>query len=223
MPLTDAKIRALKAKDKPYKVGDFDGLYITVTPSGSRLWHLKYRIAGREKRLSFGRYPDVSLAEARGRKQEARSCLAQGVDPGEVKQARKRAERDRLGATFATQAAAFIEKARREGRADLTIAKTEWLLGMAIEAFGSKPITEIDAPIILQCLRKVEAKGNYETARRLRGKFGAVFRYAVANGVTNNDPTYALQGALITPTVTPRAAITDPKALGGLLRAVDSF
>lgn len=184
---------------------------------------MKYRIDGREKRLSFGAYPAVSLARARQLRDEARAVLAAGGDPEEVKQERKRAERDRRGTTFASQAKAFIEKARRAGKAQATMDKTEWLLGMANDAFGAGPITEVTAPMILDCLHRVEAKGNYETARRLRSKIGAVFGYAVANGVAEGDPTYALRGALITPTVTPRAAITDPMELGGLLRTIDAF
>ncbi len=223
MPLSDVQIRNLKPKAKPYKVGDFDGLYMTVTPTGSRLWHMKYRIAGREKRLSFGAYPAISLAQARQLRDEARSVLAAGNDPGEVKQERKRADRERRGITFASQAEAFIDKARREGKAQATMDKTEWLLGMANDAFGARPITDVTPPMILDCLRRVEAKGNYETARRLRSKIGAVFRYAVANGVAETDPTYALRGALIAPTVTPRAAILEPVALGGLMRAIDVF
>ena len=223
MPLSDAKLRTLKPKAKSYKVSDFEGLYVTVMPSGSRLWHLKYRIGGREKRLSFGAYPSVTLAEARKLKDEARAVLAAGGDPGIVKQERKRAERERRGITFAAQADAFIDKARREGKASATMVKTEWLLQMACSDFGATPISEVTAPTILTCLRRVEAKGNYETARRLRSKIGAVFRYAVANGLAETDPTYALRDALIRPTVTPRAAITEPKALGGLLRAIDGF
>lgn len=223
MPLSDIQLRNLKPKAKPYKVGDFDGLYITVTPTGSRLWHMKYRISGREKRLSFGAYPVVSLARARQLRDEARSVLAAGSDPGEIKQERKRADRERRGITFASQAEAFIDKARREGKAQATMDKTEWLLGVANDAFGARPITDVTPPMILDCLRRVEAKGNYETARRLRSKIGAVFRYAVANGVAETDPTYALRGALIAPTVTPRAAILDPIELGGLMRAIDAF
>lgn len=223
MPMSDTKIRSFKPRDKPYKVGDFDGLYMTVTPNGSRLWHMKYRVMGREKRLSFGAYPAVSLARARQLRDEARSLLAEGRDPGEVKQQRKRTERDRRSITFASQAEAFINKARREGKAQATMNKTEWLLGMANHAFGNKPITDVTPPMILDCLRRVEAKGNYESARRLRSKIGAVFRYAVANGVAETDPTYALRDALIVPTVTPRAAILDPVVLGGLMRAIDSF
>jgi len=223
MPLSDIQLRNLKPKAKPYKVGDFDGLYMTVTPTGSRLWHMKYRVAGREKRLSFGAYPAVSLAQARQLRDEARSLLAAGSDPGEIKQERKRADRERRGITFASQAEAFIDKARREGKAQATMDKTKWLLGMANDAFGARPITDLTPTMILDCLRRVEAKGNYETARRLRSKIGAVFRYAVANGVAETDPTFALRGALIAPTVTPRAAILDPIELGGLMRAIDTF
>lgn len=223
MPLSDAKVRTLGPKDRPYKVADFEGLFVLVKPTGSHLWQMKYRVAGKEKLLSFGAYPAVSLARARQLRDEARAVLAAGRDPGEVKQERKREERDKRGITFASQAEAFIDKARREGKAQATMDKTEWLLGMAIDAFGSKPISEVTPPMILDCLRRVEARGNYETARRLRAKIGAVFRYAVANGVAETDPTYALRGALTTPTVTPRAAILDPVELGALLKAIDVF
>lgn len=145
MPLSDAQLRSLKPKTKSYKVGDFDGLYITVTSTGSRLWHLKYRVDGREKRLSFGAYPDVSLADARKLKDQARATLAKGIDLGEAKQEQKRADRERQGITFASQADAVLDKARREGKAPTTMAKTEWLLGIACEAFGSIPISKVDA------------------------------------------------------------------------------
>lgn len=223
MPLSDARLRSLTPKNRAYKVADFEGLFVLVKPTGSRLWRMKYRFAGKEKLLSFGAYPAVSLSSARKLRDDARAILAAGGDPGQVKQERKRAERDSRGITFAAQAEAFIEKARREGKAQATMDKTEWLLGMATEAFGSRPITEVTPPMILDCLRKVEAKGNYETARRLRSRIGAVFRYAVATGLAETDPTYALRGALITPTVTPRAAILDPAELGGLLRSIDVF
>ena len=223
MPLSDAKIRALKPRVKPYKVSDFQGLYVTITPTGSRLWHMKYRFRGKEKRLSFGPYPATSLAQARRLRDEARDQLASGEDPGEIKQRQKMLEREQRGHTFASQAIEFVAKAKREGRAPATLAKTEWLLGMACADFGDSPVSEITPQCVLRSLRKVEAKGNYETARRLRAKIGAVFRYAVACGVAETDPTYALRDALTRPTVTPRAAITDPTALGGLMRAIDNF
>lgn len=223
MPLSDATIRALKPRDKPYKVSDFDGLFLNVKPTGSRLWQFKYRIGGREKLLSIGIYPAVTLAQARAARDAARALVANGEDPSEAKQARKRQEAERGLLTFETQARAYAAKSAKEGKAAATLAKTDWLLGMAIADFGAKPVSEVTAPVILRMLRKVEAKGNFETARRLRATISAVFRYAIANGVADNDPTYALRDALIRPTPKPRAAITDQKALGGLMRAIDGF
>lgn len=223
MPLTDAKVRNLSSRLKPFKVSDFGGLYILVNPTGSKSWRLKYRIDGKERLLVIGRYPDVSLAQARAARDTARAELANGIDPGEAQKEAKRIRQQDQQQTFSKVAAAFLSKVVKEGRAPATVAKNEWLLGMASADFGRKPINEITSPIVLRCLRKVEAKGNYETAKRLRAKIGAVFRYAVASGLADTDPTYALRDALIRPTVTPRAAITDPKALGGLLRAVDGF
>lgn len=223
MPLSDAQIRGLKAKEKPYKVSDFEGLYLDIRPSGSKLWRMKYRFGGKEKLLALGVYPAVSLSDARKAKEAARATLATGRDPSAAKQEEKKEALKNSEHTFGNFADRFIDKARREGRAPATMAKTEWLLNMAKAEFGSRPIADITAPDILVALRKVEAKGNYETAKRLRSKIGGVFRYAVANGAADSDPTYALQDALIRPKVTARAAITDPKAFGELLRAIDGF
>ena len=182
MPLTDATIRNLKPREKPYKVSDFEGLFLLVKPTGSRLWHQKYRIDGKEKLLAIGSYPEVSLAQARQARDAARALLAAGKDPSQVKQDRKREEKERRGLTFESQAAAYFDITKKEGRADTTLAKTEWLLDMAVADFGAKPMSEITSPMILRCLRKLEAKGNYETAKRLRSKISAVFRFAIANG-----------------------------------------
>lgn len=223
MPRSDATIRTLKAREKAYKVFDFDGLLITVKPTGSRLWHFKYRIAGKEKLLSLGIYPSVGLAQARTARDNARALLAAGEDPGRVKQDRKREDQERRGNTFQRAAEAYTSKMLKEGKAATTLSKTAWLLGIANAEIGNAPMSEITSPVVLRCLRKVEAKGNYETAKRLRALIGAVFRYAIANGNAETDPTYSLRDVLIRPTITPRAAITHAKALGGLLRAVDGF
>lgn len=223
MPLSDATIRNLKPREKPYKVSDFDGLFVLVKRTGSRLWQFKYRLDGKEKLLSIGRYPEISLAEARAARDAARALVAKSQDPSTAKQDQKRQERERRGLTFETQAQAYFEKTQKEGRAASTLDKTKWLLDMAIADFGRKPMSEITSPMVLRCLRKVEAKGNYETAKRLRAKISAVFRYAVATGSATTDPTYALKDALIRPQPKPRAAITDPKMLGVLMRAIDRF
>ena len=200
-----------------------EGLFLLVKPTGSRLWQMKYRVNGKEKLLSFGAYPSVTLANARRLRDQARVLLANGEDPGVAKQEQKRIRREANGETFAKFAEAYVAKARKENKAQATLSKTVWLLGLANADLGNKPISDITSPMVLACLRKVEAKGNFETAKRLRAITGAVFRLAIATGAAEIDPTYALRNALITPTVTHRAAITDPAALGGLLRAIDGF
>jgi integrase len=223
MPLSDAAIRRLKPREKQYKVSDFDGLFVLVRPNGARLWQFKYRIAGKEKLLSIGPYPETSLAQARVIRDAARSMVARGVDPSEAKQEQKRQYQlqDRL--TFAAQAREYLSKVRQEGRAEMTMRKLEWLLAMAIKDLGDRPIADIAAPEVLRCLRKVEARGTHETARRLRSTIGSVFRFAVASGLASNDPTYALRDALVRPKAKPRAAIIEAAELGKLMRAIAAY
>jgi len=223
MTLNDVKIRNLKPRVKVYKVSDFDGLYIAITPSGSKLWRFKYRLDGKEKLLSIGAYPAIGLAQARQIRDAARAAVATGNDPSEAKKEKKRVKLENQVHTFEKVGAAFLDKQRKEGKSAATLSKTEYHLKLANRDFGHKPMSEITSPMVLRCLRKVEAKGNYETANRLRTRIGSIFRFAVASGITENDPTYALRDALIRPTVKHRAAITNPKALGGLLAAIDSF
>lgn len=223
MPLSDIQIRNLKLKEKAYKVSDFEGLFVLVKVSGSKSWRFKYRIDGKEKLLVIGDYPAISLAQARKARDAAKAQLADGVDPNDAKQDEKRIRLAAKGETFEKLGLAFLEKQRIEGKSKATLDKTEYHLKLANRDFGRKPITDITAPLILKTLRKVEAKGNYETAHRLRARIGSIFRYAVASGIAENDPTYALRDALIRPTRVHRAAITDPKALGQLLRDVEEF
>ena len=223
MALSDAKIRNLKPKEKPYKTADYDGLYVLTKPNGSKLWRFKYRLKGKEKLLSIGSYPEISLMEARAKRDEARKQIVKEKDPSETKQEKKLQELISDGNTFSKIAEQYVAKLIKEGRAENTLKKINWLLGMANADLGNKPITEITAPIVLQTLKKFEAKGIYETARRLRSTIGAVFRFAIASGLAENDPTFALRDALITPKTKPRAAITDKEALGGLMRAIDGF
>lgn len=223
MPLSDAAIRSAKPKEKPYKLSDSGGLYLLVNPNGSRLWRLKYRVATKERLLSIGAYPAISLAKAREKRDIAKTDLASGLDPSSLKRQKKLTATILTANTFKALAGELIEKAKREGRAPITIAKTEWLLGMAYPELGNRPIAEITPAEVLAILQQVEVKGHHETATRLRSKIGSVFRYAIATARAESDPTFALRGALITPKVQHRAAITDPKGLGALLRAVDDF
>jgi len=223
MPLSDIKLRNLKSGDKPYKVSDFEGLFVLVKVSGAKSWRFKYRVDGKERLLVIGDYPAVSLAKARQSRDLAKAQLADGIDPNEAKQEDRRVRLEANGQTFEKIGSAFLAKQRKEGKSAATLSKTEYHLKLANQDFGRRPITEITAPMILKTLRKVEAKGNYETAHRLRARIGSVFRYAVASGIAENDPTYALRDALIRPTRVHRAAIIEPKALGRLMVEIDGF
>lgn len=223
MPLSDIQVRNLKPREKAYKVTDFEGLFVLVKTNGSKLRQFKYRMDGKERLLSIGVYPDVSLAQARKAKEGARANVAAGLDPSEAKQEEKRLRLEAKGQTFEKIGATFLAKQRKEGKSAATLAKTEYHLKLANRDFGRKPVTEITALMILKTLRKVEAKGNYETAHRLRARIGSVFRYAVASGIAETDPTYALRDALIRPTRVHRAAIIKPKALGRLMVEIDGF
>lgn len=220
MALSDVKCRNARPGPKLRKLSDGGGLQLWVQPTGGRLWRLAYRFGGKQKLLALGAYPIISLADARQARDEAKRLLASGVDPAQEKKEKKaRVASD----NFRSIAEEYIGKLEKEGRAETTLAKINWLLSFAYPIIGDRPIREIDAPAILKVLRTVEARGRYESARRLRSTIGAVFRYAVATVRAETDPTSVLRDALIRPTVTPRAAITDPKALGGLLRAIDTF
>jgi integrase len=220
MPLTDTQIKGLRPAPSPAKHSDGGGLHLLISPTGGKLWRWSYRFCGKQKTLAFGAYPAVSLADARLKRTEAKKLLASGADPAH----RARIEKtNRLIAntnTFAAIADEFLAKVEREGKAEVTLTKKRWLLGMAKADLGGRPIAEIGASEILIPLRKVESQGNYETARRLRAVIGQVFRYAIATARAENDPTFGLKGALTVPVVTHRAAMTDRKAFGGLLRAV---
>ena len=219
MPLSDLKWRNARLTAKLQKLSDGGGLQLWVQPNGGRLWRLAYRFGGKQKLLALGVYPMVSLADARQARDDAKRLLASGIDPLQAKKEKKAAAVD----TFQTIAEEYVTRIEKEGRADTTITKTKWLLDFAYPTLGELSVKEIDPPAVLRALRLVEVRGRYETARRLRSTIGTVFRYAIATARAQNDPTIALRDALIRPTVTSRAAITEPKALGALLRAIDTF
>jgi integrase len=221
MPLPDAECRAARPAAKLQKLTDGGRLQLWVQPGGARLWRLAYRFGGKQKLLALGVYPKVSLAQARQAREDAKRLLAEGTDPTLEKKRRKQEHTDAV--TFRAIADEYVTKLKREGRADATITKTEWLLAFADADLGGMPIRSVDAPAVLKVLRAVEIRGRYESARRLRSTIGSVFRYAIATTRADADPTYALRGALIQVKATPRAAITDPTALGALLRAIDAF
>ena len=226
MPLTDVAIRNAKPREKPYKVGDTLGLFLLVQPSGGKLWRVKYRIDGKEKKLAIGIYPQVGLAEARRRRDAARELVAAGKDPGREKQREKVRSRIQAETTFDGIAAEFCAKRRRDGQnawADSTATRSEYLLSLLKGSIGKLPITDIEPADVLIAVRKIERKGQLESARRTLQLAGAVFRYAVATARLSSDPTRDLRGALTAPTVTHYGAIIDPERVGELLRAIDGY
>ena len=223
MPLTDVHIRNAKPKGKPTKIADGGGLHLMVTPQGSKLWRLAYRFGGKQKTLAIGAYPIISLEKAREARSAAKKYLADGIDPNDAKKAEKRQQKLSSENTFQAVAEEWVQKLRREGRAPSTLTKIEWLLGFANPIIGRRPIAGISSAEVLEVLRRVENRSRFESARRLRSTIGSVFRYGIATARAENDPTVALRGALTAPTVKHHAAITDPKALGALLRAIDGF
>ena len=223
MALTDVQLRNLRSRERTFKISDGEGLFLMATPKGGKLWRLAYRFAGKQKTLALGSYPVVTLQAARDARTLAKRQLAEGIDPSEAKKVEKRQQRISAENTFEAVANEYVDKLRNEGRAASTLSKVEWLLGIANAAMGRRPIADISSAEVLDVLRSVEKRGRLESARRLRSTIGSVFRYAIATARAENDPTIALRGALIAPKVTHRAAITDPKALGGVLRAIDGF
>jgi integrase len=223
MPLTDVHVRNAKPSEKPIKLSDGGGLHLMITPRGSKLWRLAYRFGGKQKTLAIGAYPVVTLERARAARTAAKMLLAEGIDPSDAKKAEKRRQKLSSENTFQAVADEWLTKQRREGRARATMAKSEWLLDFALPTLGRRPIAAISSAEVLDVLRRVENRGRLESARRLRSTIGSVFRYAIATARAENDPTVALRGALVVPKVRHRPAITDRKALGALLRAIDGF
>lgn len=187
-----------------------------MTPTGGKLWRLAYRFDGKQKQLAFGAYGSVTLKDARDKKADAKRLLATGVDLGEAKKAVKAGNAN----TFGLIAEEFIDKITKEGRADATLQKADWLLRNIASPLTKRPIRDITPVEILMVLRPVEAKGNHEAAQRARSAIGRVFGYAIATGRADRDIAADLQGALIAPQVTHRAAITDAKRLGLLMAAI---
>jgi integrase len=223
MPLSDRQINNLRPSEKPLKVSDGGGLHLLVTSNGGKLWRLAYRFHGKQKLLAFGIYPVVTLANARDKRDTAKKLLASGIDPSVQAKQDKAAQLAASANTFAIVADEFLSKNEMEGKADTTLSKKRWLIGLACADIGNRPIADITASEILVPLRKVEALGNYETARRLRAVIAQVFRYAISTARAENDPTYGLKGALISPKVTHRAALTNWDGFEGLLRAIWSY
>lgn len=208
-------------------MGDAGELHLLVTPAGGKLWRMKYRIGGKdarkEKLLSLGAWPAVTLKTAREDRDKAREALATGADPSRVKQVERQRELATQANTFGEIAIEFLDKRRREGLSTSTADKSDYYVSRLGTAFGCLPISEITAPDLLAVLRQIEAKGNYETARRVLQLAGRIFRYAVATARLPSDPSRDLRGALTAPQPKHYGAIVDAKRAGELLRAIDTY
>lgn len=221
MALTNVAVQGAKPKAKRYILKDERGLYLEVAPSGGKWWRLRYWLAGRENRLSLGTFPEVSLAQARERRDEARKLLAQGIDPSAAK--KERAEAQAGGETFEAVASEWFERFRKKWTAPHAGRILTRLRKDVFPFIGSRPIHEINAPELLTVMRRIEARGAIETAHRALQNCGQVFRYAVACGKAERDPSGDLRGALTPTKEKHHPSITDPKELGELLRTIDAY
>lgn len=223
MALTDVAAKGAKPREKAYKLSDEKGMFLLVTPAGSKWWRLKYRFAGKEKLLSLGVYPEIGVRDARDRRDAARKLLLNGIDPSIDRQMQKAASSERSGNSFERVAREWFAKFSPKwapGHASKIIRRLErdvfpWI--------GGLPIAEIKAPLLLATLRRIEERGAIETAHRAQQNCSQVFRYAVATGRAERDPSTDLRGALPPPLKTHLAAIVEPVALGALLRAIEGY
>lgn len=223
MPLSDTAIRKAKPQAKPVKLFDGGGLYLEVTPSGGKWWRWKYRrpITGKENRLSFGTYPDVGLADARDRRDNARKLLAAGVDPGEQRKAERAAGSERAANSFEVIAREWLGK--RDWVEDYKSKIAGWMENDVFPWIGGRPVAELTAPEFLSVARRVEERGAIESAHRILRNCGQVMRYAIATGRAERNPVADLRGALPQAPTRHHAAITDPKAIGPMLRALHGY
>lgn len=223
MALSDVKIRKAEIRDKPYKLSDGGGLFVLVKPNGSKIWQQKYRHFGKERLLSHGLYPDVTLAQARKKRDEARAQIANGDDPAVQKRLNQIEAETQSRRTFRLVAEEYLQMARDRELAETTLRKKVWHVETLAGPLHNRPINEITSAEILHLLKKVEASGRRETAKKLRGTLSGIFRLAVVTLRADNDPTHAIKGALLPVKVTNRAAITDEATFGQFLRDLDAY
>lgn len=223
MSLNDISIRNAKSKDKTYRLFDTGGLYLEVSPSGGKWWRFKYRFNDKEKRLSLGVYPDVSLKKARDRRDEARRLVADSVDPSVNRKTQKMIGAERASNTFEVIAREWHAK-----KLSAMTTKHHFNIFRRLEMYvlpwlGNRPITEITAPELWSVVQRIENCGINDTAHRILQYCGQIFRHAIVTGRAERDITRDLQEALSHTKTRHRAAITDPKAVGDLLRAIDGY
>jgi integrase len=217
MALKELQVQSAKPREKAYKLSDGEGLVLLITPAGGRLWRFRYRFQGKEQMISLGAYPAVTLKDARESRDTVRKQLAKGINPTTVRQETRSGGQ----ATFGAIAEEWLGRQTFTAK---TREKAEWMLNELAGTFiKDRPIKELTAPEILGVLRRIEARGRLETCHRTKWRIGQVIRYAIATGRADRDPTADLKGALATPKVVNRRAITAPKRFGELLLALDGY
>lgn len=221
--LTYIQINAAKPREKAWSLSDSQGLYLIIQPNGSKLWRFRYRFLDRQKTLHLGGWPQISLADARTRRDDAKKLVANGIDPALEKKRARIAAKHAAANTFEAVAQEWLVKCERDGLAPVTIEKISWLLDKAYPMIGNIPIAQITPHEALAVLRKIEATGAYESARRMRSVLSRVFRYGVATVRCDKDVAADLRGAIAVPKVKHFAAITRPSEVGTLLRAIDGY
>jgi integrase len=221
--LTALAIQNAKPRDKEYKLADGDGLHLLISPNGRKHWRLRYRFGGKQLMLSLGTYPAVSLADARARRDQAQKLIADGINPSQQRKLEKLTKEIANRNTFGAIVEEHLQKQKETGISENTLEKNRWMLQKLAAPLTDRPISEINAAEVLAVLRKVEQSGRRETARKLRGAIGGIFRLAIASLRATTDPTYALRGALAAPVVTHRPAITDEADLGALMASIDDY
>ncbi|WP_246586861.1 tyrosine-type recombinase/integrase [Stakelama flava] len=221
--LTYIQINAAKPREKAWTLSDSQGLHLQIQPNGSKLWRFKYRFLDKQKTLHLGGWPTISLADARVRRDEAKKKIADGIDPALEKKRARIAAKYAAANTFEAVAKEWLVKCERGGLAPVTVDKIRWLLGKAYPLIGTIPIAQITPHEVLAVLRKIEATGAYESARRMRSVLSRVFRYGVATVRCDKDVAADLRGAIAVPKVKHFAAITRPSEVGTLLRAIDGY
>lgn len=220
--LTALKVKQAKPREKPYKLSDSEGLYIEVMPTGSKYWRLKYRIAGKEKRLAIGVYPEISLLEARDAKAVARKQLRDGIDPSFAKKAKRMILDDQAADSFGSVAEEWYQRQLAEWSPSYSSRVRIWI-DKELAPISNIPIALVTAPLLLAALRKVEARGAVETAHRVKRCAGQILRYAIATGKAERDHAADLKGALTPVSKSHFAAITDVAEVGPLMLAIDGY
>lgn len=223
MALTDIKVRNAKPRDKAYKLADSEGLFLLITPKGSKYWRFKYRFNGKEKLLALGVYDDITLADARKLRDDARSLLAKKIDPSLAKQKEKQTNKLLAQNSFELIAREWFSKFSPKWTEKHAARTLRMLERELFPWIGNHPITEILAPTLLATLRRIENRGAIETAHRTHQICSKIFRYGIATGVAERDPAADLRGALPPARKKHHASLIDPKAVGELLRAINDY